>query len=315
MWFITEDILLRSRLLGGRKKVVFYTSKHGTFWHINSGTPLIHKLYIISSRSSGLLMSPCHIKKSILSIDGEFMAEIRAAEQNKGSQKSLMQTEREFFDWANNTKKAILNNFWANDGNALAPTVFNHFLVFDHSGTGEVVRSSEVNRVIIHVESVTSTDSFSLSLFVAVCIHRTSYQMSEKLFFCYTVESKFRFYRRRGDGEFLGEGKGTFRTLSWQIFDLLVCSPRKDSYPILDAALLTWLMALSESLNYSCFLAPRFSLTIVFLMPATSEKKLFYTSDDASGGEIGDTFAFTQSVAPLRRRCRVENWGGEGEIK
>jgi hypothetical protein len=67
-----------------------HVQTHKTFWHINSSTPLIHKLYIISSRSSGLLMSPCHIKKSILSIDREFMAEIRASSITE----NLLQTSK-----------------------------------------------------------------------------------------------------------------------------------------------------------------------------------------------------------------------------
>lgn len=83
MWFIAD--FFRTERAKKREKVVFYTSKHKTFWHINSDTPLIHKLYIISGRSSGLLMSRCHIKKSILSMDEKFMAEISC-------RKNLLQT-------------------------------------------------------------------------------------------------------------------------------------------------------------------------------------------------------------------------------
>lgn len=142
--------------------------------------------------------------------------------------------------------------------------------------------ATEVNRVIIHVEDVTFTDSFSLSSFVAVCIHRTPYQMSEKLFFCHGV------FTTRG-----GRGVEKNFTLSTSHDKYLIysCDSRKDFDHCCSFAN-TWLMELSKSLNNSCF-SSRFTFVLA------SQKLILHAKQGDVVGCRGHVCSISRSAADV----------------
>lgn len=100
---------------------------------------------------------------------------------------------------------------------------------------------SEVYRVIIHVESVTSIDSLP---FVAVCIHRSFVANVSRFFLA--SESFFR-------GEFGWRASNS--TLSWQIFDLLVCFSPEILIVVVGVALRRLINGLFKIIELFMFLA------------------------------------------------------------
>lgn len=127
-------------------------------------------------------MSRCHIKKSILSIDGEFMAA-------KRSERAMADAKKVFRKHPKVARVVFLivqiapkKRYWI---------IFNLLGAMDKPVFGvpgfHLAGWSEVNRVIIHVESVTSIDSLP---FVAVCIHRSFVANVSRIF------SRFQFFFR-----------------------------------------------------------------------------------------------------------------------
>lgn len=156
--------------------------------------------------STGLLMSRCHIKKSILSIDWEFMASKRSEQAMAGAKKSFANIRK----WREGGVRFLIvqiapkKRYWI---------IFNLLGAMDKPAYRFPSRRlswSEVYRVIIHVESVTSIDSLP---FVAVCIHRFFVANVSRFFSRFGI-----FFRESSDSR-----RASNSTLSWQIFDLLVC--------------------------------------------------------------------------------------------
>jgi hypothetical protein len=128
---------------------------------------LIHKLYIILAR---VLAYWCLPHQKINTVDR------RENLLQKKRAKNLLQTfkkrrEKDFFDWTNNSVKAILNNFWANEGNSGGSFNLSPFAMVFHIGVGSEKESESSHYSCRKCHFVDSFPIASVCLLLP-CIHR-----------------------------------------------------------------------------------------------------------------------------------------------
>lgn len=226
---------------GGGGKVVFYTSKHTKLSGISIQTLYWYtKLYIILA---GALAYWCLPHQKINTVDRR---EIYCREKSSSRERNLLQTSKKrrerFFLIEQITQQ---KRYWI----IFKPTkgmeiwCSSHLFLYAPWRFESVLdRRRKVNRVIIHVESVT-LPIVSLSLQFVCC--------SVSIALCHQVERLVQLFF------FVLEGleKGNFRNCISDKYLIYSYVSRfaQDFYRLVQL-LLTWLMALSKSLNYSCWL-------------------------------------------------------------